>query len=504
MDAFPSSLIKSCSDVFTPIIVRLCNLSFSSGRFPAAYTSASVTPLVKKDGLDPDDPSSYRPISNLNTLSKILERVFLARLLPHVSNSNNSNPFQSAYRKFHSTETALLKILDDVYTNAGRLQPTLLIGLDLSAAFDTIDKITLINRLWKSFGIEGKALDWISSYLTDRSQHVSVGSSSSPSSTCTYGVPQGSVLGPILFSLYVAPVANVISSFGVSHHQYADDTQLYIALERNHPGDVSSLTACTSAVCRWFLLNGLLLNPAKSEAILLGTSRSINKTGNSSTVNVAGSIIPTSHTLKSLGVTFDSTLSFNQHIATVCKTSNFHLRSMCHVRSCLPPDILRTVACSIVSAKLDYCNSLYHGTTKVNIAKLQLVQNSLARLVTGKRKYDHIASTIKALHWLPVSYRITYKLCTLVHKTLATSQPSYLSSLLHRHQPTMNLRSATHHRLVVPDIANFRTKFSRRSFTYSAPTAWNNLPADITDPSLSRDVFAKRLKTHLFKLAYVD
>ena len=115
-------------------------------------------PLIKKQGLDPDDPSNYRPISNLNTLSKILERVFLSRLLPHINSSQNFNHHQSAYRKYHSTETALLKILDDVYTGVGRRRSTLLAGLDLSSAFDTIDKHTLVTRLRESFGIDGSAL----------------------------------------------------------------------------------------------------------------------------------------------------------------------------------------------------------------------------------------------------------------------------------------------------------------------------------------------------------
>jgi len=407
MDVFPTSLLKSCADIFTPIIVRLCNLSFADGKFPAAYRSASVTPLLKKPSLDSDDPANYRPISNLNTLSKIIERVFLTRLLSQVNSSSNFNMFQSAYHKYHSTETALLKILDDVYRNAGQLQSTLLIGLDLSAAFDTIDKSTLIARLRKSFGIEGLSLDWISSYLADRSQHVRVGSSRSPPTVCVHGVPQGSVLGPILFSLYIAPVANIISAFNVSHHQYADDTQLYIALNHDNIDDTSNLTQCTAAVCRWFLLNGLCLNPSKSEAILLGTPAATRHSDNPITVNIAGAVIPVSSTLKSLGVTLDSQLSFRQHINSVCKTSYFHLRSMRHVRSCLPPQILRTVACSIVSAKLDYCNSLLYGITKENTNKLQLVQNSLARLVTGTRKFDHITPVLAKLHWLPVSYRIT-------------------------------------------------------------------------------------------------
>jgi hypothetical protein len=507
MDAFPTSLLKSCADIFTPIIVRLCNLSFASGRFPAAHRSASVTPLLKKQGLDPDDPANYRPISNLNSLSKILERVFLARLLPQVNKSSNFNIFQSAYRKFHSTETALLKILDDVYCNAGQLQSTLLIGLDLSAAFDTIDKSTLIARLRRSFGVEGPALDWINSYLANRSQHVRVGSSRSPPSVCEHGVPQGSVLGPILFSLYVAPVANVISAFNVSHHQYADDTQLYIALDHDDPGDTRNLSPCTAAVCRWFLLNGLCLNPNKSEAILLGTPSATRHSDNPVTVNIAGAIIPVSPTLKSLGVTFDSQLSFHQHVNSVCKISYFHLRSMRHVRSCLPPPILRTVACSIISAKLDYCNSLLYGTTHGNIHKLQLVQNSLARLVTGTRKFDHISPVLAKLHWLPVSYRITYKIAVLTHKTLSTSQPGYLSSSIHRrHLPdtVVTTRSATLNHLTLPNIRNFRSDFSRRGFANCAPTIWNNLPKDITDNAITRDVFVKRLKTHLYRLAYVD
>jgi hypothetical protein len=483
--------------------VRLCNLSFSSGKFPAAYRSASVTPLLKKENLDPDEPSNYRPISNLNTLSKIIERVFLARLLPHVTNSNNFNRHQSAYRKHHSTETALLKILDDVYANAGHHQSTLLIGLDLSAAFDTIDKSTLLARLQISFGVDGLALEWISSYLSNRSQHVRVGSVRSPSTVCEYGFPQGSVLSPILFTLFVAPVAHVISSFCVDHHQYADDTQLYIALD-NKQHNTNNMTSCTSAITRWFLLNGLCLNPNKSEAIIIGTPAATKLQHNLDTVNIAGAIIPVSPTLKSLGITLDSNLNFNKHISTVCKISYFHLRSMRHVQSCMPPDVLRTVACSIVSAKLDYCNSLLFGITKANIAKLQLVQNSLARLVTGKRRFDHITPVLAELHWLPVSHRITFKLASLTHKTIHTSQPPYLHSVIHLHQPSRNLRSANKNFLMLPDIRNFRSDFSRRGFSNCAPTIWNNLPASVTDSTISRDEFVKRLKTHLYRLAFVD
>ena len=283
--------------------------------------------------------------------------------------------------------------------------------------------------------------------------------------------------------------------------------QLNIALDHDDPSDTRNLSPCTAAVCRWFLLNGLCLNPNKSEAILLGTPSATRHSDNPLTVNIAGAIIPVSPTLKSLGVTLDSQLSFHQHVNSVCKISYFHLHSMHHVRSCLPPLILWTVACSIISAKLDYCNSLLYGTTHGNIHKLQLVQNSLARLVTGTRKFDHISPVLAKLHWLPVSYRITYKIAVLTHKTLSTSQPGYLSSSIHRrHLPdtVVTTRSATLNHLTLPNIRNFRSDFSRRGFANCAPTIWNNLPKDITDNTITRDVFVKHLKTHLYRLAYVD
>lgn len=158
----------------------------------------------------------------------------------------------------------------------------------------------------------------------------------------------------------------------------------------------------------------------------------------------------------------------------------------------------------IVSAKLDYCNSLLFGITKANIAKLQLVQNSLARLVTGKRRFDHITPVLADLHWLPVSHRITFKLASLTHKTIHTSQPPYLHSAIHLYQPSRNLRSTNKNLLMLPDIRNFRSDFSRRGFSNCAPTIWNNLPASVTDSTISRDEFVKRLKTHLYRLAFTD
>ena len=179
MDFIPTSLLKSCSDVFSILISRLANLSFEEGHFPGQFKMAQIKALLKKPGLDDTVFSNYRPISNLNTISKILEQLFLVRIQSHVSQGPSYNIFQSAYRKRHSTETALLKILNDVYQSVDSENVILLVGLDLSAAFDTIDHAILSRRLQHSFGLGGRALNWVNSYLHGREQYVKCDDSSS-------------------------------------------------------------------------------------------------------------------------------------------------------------------------------------------------------------------------------------------------------------------------------------------------------------------------------------
>jgi hypothetical protein len=191
-------------------------------------------------------------------------------MIDHIEQSPNFNRAQSAYRRGFSTETALLRLLNDVYSAADDGHRSLLVLLDLSAAFDCIDINTLERRLEHTFGFRGAVLSWLRSYLNNRSQFVRVGEVTSSTSPCTFDVPQGPVLGPLLFPLYVAPIASVIAGFGVRHMQYADDTQLYIALQNDR--ELQNVNDCFRELQFWFARNGLSLNPDKSEAIVIGTS----------------------------------------------------------------------------------------------------------------------------------------------------------------------------------------------------------------------------------------
>jgi len=303
LDFLNTGILKECVDVFSPLLCHLANLSFREGRFPTDYKTAQVTPLLKKPGLDPNDPANYRPISNLNTIGKLLERLYLSRIVLHGLATGHFNHLQSAYRKSHSTETTLIKVLDDLYrTMEKKNTAAVLIGLDLSAAFDMVDHSILLQRLHDTFGFRDLALDWIRSYLGGRSQYVQVRSTRSAVTPVVLGVPQGSVLGPFLFSLYTSPISGVIESYGIGFHQYADDTQLYTAVvSSNHDEGIRQLELCCSAVRDWFSRNGMMLNPDKSEALLVGRKTVLGNLLNMKSVTVAGSPLHSSQSSRVWG-----------------------------------------------------------------------------------------------------------------------------------------------------------------------------------------------------------
>jgi len=232
-------------------------MPFQEGCCPHSFKTALVTPLIKKPNLDSSNLSNYRPISNLNNISKILEKLFLSRLQPHIWTSPNFNPYQSVYRRNHSTETALLctLMIDHVYHSANAHKSAILVSLVLSAAFDTIDHSILLNRLHLPFGISMAALQWITSNLTNRSQYVKLSNSLSYHKLSASGVPQGSVLGPLLFTLYVFPIAPLLSHRGANRHQYADDWLIDCFTAHQHRKAISAKKRWNVIMKMWLQLN---------------------------------------------------------------------------------------------------------------------------------------------------------------------------------------------------------------------------------------------------------
>ena len=382
--------------------------------------------------------------------------------------------------------------------------------LDLSSAFDTIDHNILLDRLSSWFGIQGNALNWFSSYLLDRTYCVKIHDNMSSPISLSYGVPQGSVLGPVLFSLYTTPLSSIISSFSLDHHLYADDTQMFTCFSSlNFSDSIAPFKSTFDAISTWMSENFLALNPSKTEFILLGTPQQLAKLHNPVLALSSGIEITPVSSVRNLGVIFDKHLSLHDHITKISQACFFHLRDLRHIRPYLSFNTASTIGTALVQSKLDYCNSLFINLPACELNRLQYLQNSLARAISRIPKFCHITPTLKSLHWLKIRERVSYKIISLTYKLLHSPDPTYLSCLIELRQPGPT-RSSDLITLSNPTIS--RSAVSSRAFQYAAPKLWNSLPPSLrtphpdkpTIPALSFDHFHRHLKTYLFSRSYPE
>lgn len=432
LDPLPTWLLKDCIEPLLPTITTIINMSMATGVVPQEMKQALVTPLLKKPSLDPEQQKNHRPVSNLSFVSKIEERVVLSRLLDHLSDNDLQEPFQSAYRANHSTETALMRVQNDILMELDDKKAVVLVLLDMSAAFDTVDHALLLTRL-SEVGVTGVAHDWFRSYLTNRTQTVCIGHVKSDPCELSCGVPQGSVLGPVLFTLYTAPIGRIIRKHGLDYHFYADDSQLYVSFRVRDTDDqvetLSRINACVQEINAWMAYHLLKLSREKTEVLVITTPQSRNQ-HSVTEVLVGDCVIRPSSVARNIGVMFDDLQDMNKHVQKLCQTAYFHLHRINSIRDCLNQQAAERLVLSLVTARLDYGNGLLIGLPGQLLDKLQRVQNSAARIVTRTGRYEHITPVLKKLHWLPVRYRIQYKVLLLTFRALHGEAPVYISDLI--------------------------------------------------------------------------
>ena len=496
LDPIPTKLLKLCLPDVIPDLVRIVNTSFTTATLPSLYKRAIVRPLLKKASLDHNVLSNYRPVSNLLFEHKFLERVVLVQMDQYFSQFTLYSKFQSAYRRHHSTETALLRVQNDILRSLDNHKEVLLVLLDQTAAFDTIDHAILLHRLEHRYGITGSALAWFKSYLSGRVQTVTVDGATSEACDLDCGVPQGSGLGPILFTLYASPLEDIITRHELDLMMFADDTQLYMTCDRA-VDSVSKVELCVDDIKSWMISNRLVLNDSKTEVMHIRSK--FKKTAELCSIRIGGTEVETSMSVRNLGVFLDSRSNMSSHVSKVCQTASFALHRIGRIRNILDTTSTERLVHAFVTSRLDYCNSLLFGIEDKHISKLQLIQNSAARLVACMKKHEHITPVRRDLHWLPIPARIDFKILLFVYKILHDQAPSYLSDLVSVRAPQRALRSAAAPTLEPTDWE--QKTFGYRSFSNAAPTLWNVLPKHIRlAPTVTS--FKSALKTHLFRMHY--
>ena len=354
---------------------------------------ALVTPILKKHGLDVNILANYRPVSNLPFTAKVMEKIAVQRISEHLTLNGLHEELQSAYKPLHSTETALMRVQHDIANAMDTNQAALLVLLDMSAAFDTIDANILIDTLHNRLGVKGTPLKWFRSYLSDRCFAVKVGNSQSADHKLKYGVPQGSVLGPFPFTVYSAATEAILKKHGIKYHKYADDIQIYLFYRPHVPGDlvcaIYRLQACFRELKQLLTTLTLKLNDCKTEFLVLMSAHQLKKYGLPD-LQLGTVLIKPAVSVRNLGAHFDQMLTMVSFINHKIKVASYHLRRIGSIRKYITAGICHKLVVALVTSNIDYCDGLLGGLAAKDVDRLQRLQNRAARLVTRSKAAMHI------------------------------------------------------------------------------------------------------------------
>ena len=468
---FDAKLLRMTAPIIAPSLTMIFNASIMNSYFVNDWKFAKVLPAYKGKG-NAHDKINYRPLSLVMHIAKILERIIQIQLMTYMDEHAFITIDQSAYLKKHSTQTSLHRLIDDILENRNNNEITGLCFLDIQKCFDTIDHTILLDKL-SHYGTRTVELRWFQSYLTDRMQRVTYNGQVSEQKEVSIGVPQGTVLGPLLFLLFLNDLSHVISNACINI--YADDVVIYVSNTsfidmREH------MQQTMNKACKWYNDNKLVLNASKCNTMLIDLSNTneIHKLN----INCNGVLCSQTKATRYLGVTIDDKLKWDSHLSSIVKRVSFNNARLRRIAHLLPRYILIKIYNTMTVPILDYACTVWGSFSACNLNTIHRLENSAARAITIN--YDYVDVRGNTLFDEPMLIRFVdrcqYHVSMLMYKAVHGQVPDYLSNNLYfSHEVNeSNLRSGKTITLYKPLIPRY--EITKNALAYKGPSVWNALP----------------------------
>ena len=494
VDGINSHILKLLIKRLSLVITDIVNTTFRTRIFPDRWKLALVKPLEKVNF--PKDESDFRPISLLCTISKIIEKIAHNQICEYINCHNLLDAYQSAYKRFHGCNTAHIKITDDFLDMFDDSELALLVLLDFSKAFDTVHHTLLLEKL-SILGFQEGALEWVKSYLTGRRQKVVTDEDESDWIALRNGVPQGSILGPLLFSILVSDIRQHIN-FG-SYHSYADDLQYYMPSKPEDLDDnIALINEDLNRMAIYCKNSGLRVNEGKTYFLMLGNTRTLKKVQcyPLNPIMVNKKIIERKFHIRNLGLTYDEVLSWNKHISSRIAKAMANFRSIVRFKRFLNMDAKKTLCDALVLSMFNFADSAILNISVKEQKRIQKMQNMCIRYIFNVKGWNiNYVELRKQIGWMDMNQRRIYHSLSLLYKILNAQGPSYLRDMFTFCQEISETSTRNSElNLLIPN-ENYAAIHSK-AFRVYIPKVWNLLPHTVRACN-NVTTFKKMLKSHI-------